>query len=87
MSFISGKMKPGLVPGPIALSIGESVAKKNIPNEALGDGSYSLGVGSADKDQYPNTPMKPGKDRPSLPNHAIPPSPLSTHSVMSSNRL
>ena len=46
VKLVPGKIKPGLVPGPIALSISESVAKKNTPNEALGDGSYSLGDGS-----------------------------------------
>ncbi len=46
--FVPGKIKPGLVPGPIALSSGEPVAKKRTPNEGLGFGSHCVGSGSVD---------------------------------------
>ena len=82
VKFIAGKIKPGLVPGPIALSIAESVAKKKTPNEGGRSGSYGgFGPGSADIDQQPNISMGPEKERSSLPNHLIPPSPLTTHSL------
>ena len=81
VKFIPGKIKPGLVPGPIALSTAESVAKKKTPNEG-GCGSYGgFDPGSADTDQHPNISMGPEKERSSLPNHLIPPSPLTTHSL------
>ena len=41
VKFIPGKTKPGLVPGPIALSIAESVAKKKNPIAGVSDGWYS----------------------------------------------
>ena len=41
VKFILGKTKPGLVPGPIALSIAESVAKKKKPIAGVSDGWYS----------------------------------------------
>ena len=48
--FTPGKIKPGLVPGPIALSIAESVAKKKKPIAGLGDGTYRDGSGTTDTD-------------------------------------
>lgn len=48
--YIPGKIKPGLVPGPITLSSGESVAKKKKPIAGLGDGWNDLGSGTVDID-------------------------------------
>ena len=48
--FNPGKIKPGLVPGPITLSSGESVAKKKNPIIGLGDGWNCLGSGTVDVD-------------------------------------
>ncbi len=86
VEFIPGKIRSRLVLGPIALSNSELVAKKNTPKDGLGDGSPSLGLDSADDDQYLITPLGSGKEHLSLRYHLIPPSPLSTQSSMSPNR-